>query len=187
MRIISGIRKGKKLIRPKNLKIRPTSDSVKEFIFNFLGNIVIQTKVLDLFSGTGNLGIEALSRGALEVIFVERDNFISQIIHKNLKLTQFELQSQVINSDVFRCIKWLIAKKQKFNLIFADPPYQSNLYNKLLNLIDESNLLLNNGMFIFEHQSNEFLTTNLTNLFLHKTRKLGNTTISFFINRGGIN
>ena len=187
MRIISGQQKGRKLVGPKISKIRPTTDYTKEFLFNYLGDRVIQTKVLDLFAGTGNLGIEALSRGASEAVFVEQDKTISRIINKNLQLTQFELQSQVINSDAFKYIKWLTKRNMKFDLIFADPPYQYNLYAKLLNMIDENNILVENGLFILEHQSNEFLTMNLVTLVLKKSKKLGNTTVSFFKKSRGIN
>ena len=187
MRIISGIRKGKKLIVPKNSKIRPTTDNTKEFIFNYLSNSVAQKKILDLFSGTGNLGIEALSRGASQVIFVEKDKALSRILHENLKLTQFESQSKVIISDVFKFIKRLRNKDFKFDLIFADPPYESNLHIKLLNIVDESNILQKNGVLIFEHRSNELIYSNFDNINLYKTKILGNTTISFFKNIGGIN
>ena len=184
MRVISGISKGRKLVAPQNLKIRPTTDSTKEFIFNYLGDVVVDTKVLDLFAGTGNLGIEALSRGAQQVIFIERNKVVAQVIHKNLKLTQFQSQSQVIMNDVFKSIKWLVKRKLKFDLIFADPPYHGSQYVKLLNAIDENSLLSKNGILIFEHQSKESMTIDFTNLNIQESKLLGNTAISFFTNIG---
>jgi len=186
MRVISGIRKGRKLVAPQSLKIRPTTDSTKEFIFNYLGDVVIDTKVLDLFAGTGNLGIEALSRGAQQVIFVERNKVVIQIIHKNLKLTQFQTQSQIVVNDVFKSIKWLVRKKLKFDLIFADPPYQDSQCVKLLNTIDENSLLSKSGIFILEHRSKELAAINFKNLVIQKNKLFGNTTISFFTNIGAI-
>jgi len=185
MRVIAGIRKGKKLIGPKDLKFRPTTGSTKKFIFDYLGESIVNERILDLFSGTGNLGIEALSRGADSVTFVEKSKLIFQILHRNIKLTQFEHQSQIIITDVFRYIKYLSKKKEKFGFIFADPPYRNGVYPFLIKEIDQNKLLQVDGVFVLEHQSDKLGDLNLSALELLKTKIAGNTSVSFFINKGG--
>lgn len=187
MRVISGSCKGRKLICPKILKIRPTTDRTKEFIFDYLGSQVYQTKILDLFSGTGNLGIEALSRGADEAYFVENDRSVTQVIYQNLQLTHFESQAHVVNSDVFKFLKWVAPQHIKFDLIFADPPYQGNLVNKLLIEVDRNNILLEGGIVIIEYRKSELLERHYLNLIWQKTKILGDTAVSFFIKSGDKN
>jgi len=184
MRIISGIRRGKRLLSTKTTLIRPTTDRTKEFIFNFLGTNIINSKVLDLFAGTGNLGIEALSREANKAVFVENHRPNSIIIRKNLKLSQLESQAQIVTTDVFRYLKWLHKKDIRFNFIFADPPYQKKLYQRLLHEVDALNIFEKDGMFIFEYQSTENNEIELAFLRLIKFKVFGNTSISIYSRNG---
>ncbi len=184
MRVVAGSRKGRKLIGPKSSYLRPTTDRTKVFIFDYLGDSIVRAMVLDLFSGTGGLGIEALSRGAAYVTFLEKDRVSSQIIRKNLSLTQFESHAQVIVSDVFRHIKWIVKNDLHFDIILADPPYETDVCTQLLRIIDDSSILNVNGVFVLEHRSRDLMNVETSRLILEKVRKLGNTTVSFFTRMG---
>ncbi len=172
MFVSSGLLKGKRLKYPKE-KIRPTERMVKLAIFNVLGEKVKGSRVLDLFSGAGALGIEALSRGAKEVYFVEGDkknfSYLLENIH-GLKTCH------PIRKDVFRALPLL--KGEKFDLIFLDPPYLLGLVEKTLNLILEFDLLAKEGIIIAEHQKREEIEGK--GLEKIKTKVYGETCVTFF-------
>ena len=123
MRIISGTSKGRRLVTPKNQGLRPTSDRVKESVFNILGEIVEEKVVLDLFAGTGNLGIEALSRGARRAIFVEKGRQAVRLIQRNLAQCGMDGRSEIIPKDVNRAIGILKQRGESFDVILMDLPY----------------------------------------------------------------
>ena len=129
MRIITGSARGCRLKTPKGAEVtRPTADRVKESLFNILGSMVAGRKVLDIFAGTGNLGIEALSRGAQSAVFV--DKATAKLIGENLQLTRLAEKAVVRSSDVFAELSRQGAGKAKFSLIFCDPPYHKGLWQQ---------------------------------------------------------
>ena len=150
MRIISGIFKGKILLENKFDHIRPTTDKVKQAIFTKLQFEISGSRVLDLFCGTGALGIEAISRGAEEVIFVD-------VNEKSVMLTKKNLQSIKSDAKVLKCDSdhALNILKGKFDFIILDPPYKSGLYEKTLKKIFEKNLLNDEGTIICEHSKDD--------------------------------
>src|ERR1700688_525395 len=175
MRIIGGKLKGLRLNPPKNLPVRPTTDLAKEALFNILQNQIEfeGLRVLDLFSGTGNISLEFASRGAEQVISVDRS---IQCVHY-LKDTarQHGLNDiKVYKDDVF---KYLLHETEQFDLIFADPPYDLNRIPEIPKIIFEKNILAPGGLLIVEHQS-------LQNLSNHpafvEQRKYGHSSFSFF-------
>ncbi len=129
MRVIGGTRKGRRLASFRCPSVRPTSDKVREAVFNVvergltLKKFEKFKKVLDLFAGTGAMGIEALSRGSNEAVFVERDERAVSVIKKNLKTCEFEAHSRVLKSDVISSIRMLSRGREKFDLAFIDAPY----------------------------------------------------------------
>ena len=149
MRVIAGRAGGVPLVSPKN-GVRPTMDRVKEAIFSSLGEMVTGARVLDLFAGTGALGIEALSRGAATAIFVDQDRQSIAAIEKNLAKTQ--LAGRVRQQDVFSFLKNAAAAAEKFQIVFADPPYDKILDNKTL-----PRLLEPDGVFVLEKRPSEKL------------------------------
>ena len=175
MRIIGGILKGLRLNPPKNLPVRPTTDLAKEALFNILLNKIEfeGIKVLDLFSGTGNISLEFASRGAAEVVSIDRSiqciNYLKDTARQH-KLTQIK----TFKADV---LKYLQLETEQYDLIFADPPYDMNQIPELPKIIFEKNLLLPGGLLIVEHQS-------LQNLSNHpafiEQRKYGHSSFSFF-------
>lgn len=155
MRIISGTHKGRRIYPDKNFKARPTTDFAKENLFNVLNNILDfeDLSVLDLFSGTGGISYEFASRGAGKVMCVEKNYNHFSFIQKTIKELKFE-QIQAVKSDVFRFLRNF---PQKFDLIFADPPFDMKSLETIPELVFEKGLLTEDGILIVEHGSiNDF-------------------------------
>lgn len=146
MRVITGAARGRKLKEPKNYDIRPTTDMVKETVFNILQFDIEGRRMLDLFSGTGQMGIEALSRGAAYVTFVDSAAESLRLTKDNLKTVGFEDRAEVIGADSIAFLKGC----GKYDIIYIDPPYRSNLAQKALETINEFDILKENGIIICE-------------------------------------
>lgn len=144
MRIISGTKRGKKLREPDNYDIRPTTDMVKESLFNIIQFDIEGRRVLDLFAGTGQLGIECLSRGAAEVTFVDQSREAVTIVKDNLKRCGFE--ARVVQSDSIA----FLGRGEKFDVILIDPPYATNLVDKALEIINSVDILTEGGIIMCE-------------------------------------
>ncbi len=181
MRIITGKLRGMNLFSPKNMDIRPTADRVKESVFNILGYCFEGTRVLDLFSGTGNLGIEAWSRGADSVVFVDNNRNSLQLLEKNINKAGVSEFVTAIHGDAEKIIKRLAQQGYKFNYIFCDPPYNKGYANSILSTLDKNDILKCNGMIIMEHAKEELVDLTILNrLLLFRKEQYGDTTISFF-------
>lgn len=144
MRVITGTARGRRLKTPENYDIRPTTDNVKESLFNIIQFDVEGRKVLDLFAGTGQLGIECLSRGADSVVFVDESREAVNIVKDNLKTCG--LSASVLQMDALSYLRGC----GKFDLIFVDPPYDSNLYEEVLKIINSVDILSDGGIIICE-------------------------------------
>lgn len=176
MRIITGKAKGLKLKTPAGNSTRPTSDRVKESLFSVLAGIINfyeVGKVLDIFAGTGALGLESLSRGAKSAIFI--DKATTNLISENVRRAKFEECCKILRGDFEKFIKKLSAENLQFDLIFSDPPYNKGLSQKTLELVGEFNLMSSEGILIIEHGAEENL---LSPEIFRQKRKLiyGNTT-----------
>ena len=169
MRIISGKLKGKKILLPKDKLTRPLRDLVKESIFNVLEhsnkfNIsILDSNVLDLFSGSGSFGLEIISRGARKVTFVENYSLAYEILSKNIANLQCQDLSEILNYSCFDYIDGIIKEELKFDLIFLDPPFKEKKINTLIENIKKKKLLNKNGIIIVHRHKNddEILTNNL--------------------------
>ncbi len=148
MRVISGSARGKKLLCVEGMDIRPTLDRVKESIFNMIAFNLPGAHVLDLFSGSGALGIEALSRGAESCTFIDISEKSAKVTKKNLEATRLDSLSTVINSD---SIDYISKTNEKYDIIFIDPPYESDFYFLSLDKIRERGILAENGLIILEY------------------------------------
>lgn len=175
MRIISGQFKGKKLQMPKTESIRPTADMVKEAMFTKLYDKVLDACFLDLFAGSGSVGIEAMSRGANQVVFVDKDFYAVNLIKENLQ--NLNDNYKICKSD-FK--NFLSKEKQKFDLIFIDPPYKSEFYIPALKLIFENDLLSKDGIIICEHNKDSSINQNYFELF--DVKNYGIKSLSYFQN-----
>lgn len=176
MRIISGIYKSRKIVAPKKLPVRPTTDMAKESLFNIINNNFYfnELVVLDLFAGTGNISYEFASRGTENITCVDQDNGCTKFINETA--AGFKMPIQVIKSDVF---KFLEKTNQQANIIFADPPYgfELELFAKIPELVFKNKLLLEEGMLIVEHSKHSDLSK-LPNYSYSKS--YGGNMFSFF-------
>ncbi len=176
MRIISGLYKSRKIIAPKNLPVRPTTDMAKESLFNIINNLYYfdDISVLDLFAGTGNISYEFASRGTEQITCVDQDFGCVKFINKTTEM--FEMPIQTIKSDVF---KFLEKTSIQSNIIFADPPYNftDEQFARIPELIFQNNLLLDDGLLIVEHSKHTGLS-NLENFAYSKS--YGGNVFSFF-------
>ena len=178
MRVISGVRKGRRLASLKKATVRPTSDRVRESIFNVLQTVVAGKRVLDLFAGAGTLGIEALSRGAQSATFVDASRQSVTILKKNLRDLDLESRSAVLRLDGLKALGKLT---QKFHLIFADPPYLKGYLQRVVDSVAQSEALQKNGLLILEHHKKEKFSLPQESLSLWKEKRFGDTVISFLL------
>lgn len=155
MRVISGYAKGHKLVAPKGFDTRPTTDRIKESLFNIISNDLNGIYFLDLFSGTGSIGIEALSRGAEKSFFVDYSKECEQIIIKNLKATKMYDKAIVIKDKAVDAIYNIKKKDVKFDIIFMDPPYGGQHIENTLKSILHTNILSQDGYIIIEQGIND--------------------------------
>lgn len=144
MRVITGTARGRRLVEPRDRNIRPTTDMVKEAVFSIVQFDVPGRRVLDLFAGTGQLGIEALSRGAKECVFVDSSLESLSLVRKNLSICGF--QGQVVRSDALS----YLARGGKFDLVFIDPPYNAGLYDEVLEKAFGFDILNDGGIILVE-------------------------------------
>jgi len=183
MRIISGIAKGHRLFAPPGLNTRPTADAVRESFFNIIQNLTALDgcAVLDLFAGSGAVGIEALSRGAREAVFVDSSAKSLAVIKRNLEKTGLSAKARVIRSDALAAVKSL--NGAKFDLIYIDPPYETGLWLNALKCIADYGLLAQEGIAAAETAADttDEETKDLP-LELFKTAKYSSARILFFRN-----
>lgn len=151
MRVIAGEFKGRALKAVPGNFTRPTADKVKESLFQIIGPFFNGGKALDLFAGSGNLGIEALSRGVDHVTFVDKHPKAIRTIYENIKLVKAEDQSAVFRMDALRALHIFAEKQSQFDMIFLDPPYAKIVYQKVIENILDKDLLAENGIIICEH------------------------------------
>ena len=147
MRVISGRARGLKLISPEGIETRPTLDRVKEALFSMLFPYLNDSVVLDLFAGSGALGIEALSRGALKCFFVDNSEQAVSCVKKNVSGARVSESSEIIKTNALDFVK---RSKEKFDIIFLDPPYQNDIYNDIIDSIAKKELLKENGLVVIE-------------------------------------
>lgn len=177
MRVISGSARGANLKTIEGNDTRPTTDKVKGAIFNILANEIYGTKVLDLYAGSGALGIEALSRGADLAVFAEKSAPAADIIRKNLEHTKLIDKAKILKNDVFSVIKTL---PEKFDLIFLDPPYAAELAEATIKAIDEAKILADGGIIIAETGDGQLVPEMVGELQLCDKRKYGRVNINFY-------
>ncbi len=180
MRIISGKFKSRKLDFPKNKLTRPMTDRSKETLFNMLGSLIVEKNILDLFSGSGSLGLEALSRGARHTVFVDEANWAVPVIRKNIAAFNLENQARVLQMDVLKAIAKLEKEKARFSIIFVDPPFFSGWVKKALMKLDRSDIVLPFAQVIVGHPAKEPLPDDLQVLKCVRTKKIGQACLSFF-------
>jgi|SRR5690625_1658779 len=183
MRVIAGDLKGRRLEAVPGKQTRPTSDKIKEATFQIMGPFFYGGRCLDLFAGSGSLGIEAISRGMDYTVFIDKQSKAIHTIYKNIKTMKIEEQTEVARMDAFRGLRVTAKNKAKFDLIILDPPYEKVDYTKVLNEIIEQKLLNDGGMIYCEHDPSKDLPQNLGDLQVIKQTNYGQTTgITIYLN-----
>lgn len=180
MRVIAGIYKGRRLKTLEGLSVRPTSDRLRETIFNILTPRIEGARFADICAGSGAIGIEALSRGAQYVTFIESSIKAARIISENLRNCGIRRDYRVINRDVIRALKSLASENAQFDIIYFDPPYNSELYTPVMWVIAKHNLLAEDGVVIVEHRRQAPLTANYDQLRPYRQLTHGETHLTFF-------
>ncbi len=178
MRVIAGVLGGRSLVAPKGLATRPTSDRVREALFSVLGDVT-GAAVLDLYAGTGALGIEALSRGATRVVFVENSRPALDALRRNLDTLGLHVSTVVVSSPVLRAVRGL-SSRGPFDLVLVDPPY-ANLAEavQVLELLMEQHLFSDEARVVLEHASRD-AAPDLKGMTFRTTRRYGGTSVSFY-------
>ena len=179
MKVISGTLKGRKIEGYNIDGTRPTMDRVKESLFGTIQNNVKNSTVLDLFAGSGQLGIEAISNGAKLCYFIDNNNEVIKILNKNITNLNINNKSKVILSDWKKALNNFKEKNITFDLIFVDPPYDYNVYEKILHKVSELNLLNKGGLIILEHHNLKLKET-YNNLTISKEKNYGNKSVNIY-------
>jgi len=180
LRVIAGEYRGRRLDRIEGTDIRPTSDMVKESLFNILGDAVIDSNFLDLFGGTGGIGIEALSRGAKHVVFIDSNIKSIKVLKENLKHLNIENNIEVFHTDYSTAISKLYKYNKQFDIIFIDPPYSVGIAQSALGELDRNPIIAQAGLVIVEHDSRDEMPESTGKLYMYRNKQYGNTTLSFY-------
>ncbi|PGE19304.1 16S rRNA (guanine(966)-N(2))-methyltransferase RsmD [Bacillus toyonensis] len=180
MRVVSGKCKGHPLKAVPGNTTRPTTDKIKESIFNMIGPYFDGGTALDLFGGSGGLGIEAISRGIEKTIFVDRDSKAIKVIHQNLESCRIHEQAEVYRNDAERAVKALIKREMSFDLILIDPPYKDQKIVSLISVMDQHGLLHRDGLIMSEHGNDVVLPDSIGNLVKVRAENYGITAISIY-------
>ena len=181
MRVITGSARGVRLLTPEGEQTRPTTDRVKEALFSIIQFEVEGRSVLDLFAGTGQLGIEALSRGAKDAVFVDNRSDAVKLIRENLRKTKFQDQSTVFTGDY---ATFLQTTKQRFDLIFLDPPYAESFLENALKRISAIDIVKDGGIIICERPVEKELSQELLGFTRSKDYRYGKTIITLYRKTG---
>lgn len=180
MRIIAGSLRGRRLAPVKG-RIRPTAAKVREAVFDILGEAVLGARVLDLFAGTGALGIEALSRGARQAVFVEDHPAALELLRRNLQDLGLKERSLVLPLPVARALKKLAVRGEPFGVVFMDPPYGGEVAAATLAALAASAPLLPSAWVVAEHSRREILAESFGKLTRHALRRYGDTQVAFYL------
>lgn len=179
MRVISGSLKGRRLIAPAGMATRPTADRIKESVFNILAGRIVNQRVLDLFAGSGALGIEALSRGAVSAVFVDHAKPALAAIRCNIQKLGLDERSRVIHGNIFKNLNCLRPQQQAFDLVFMDPPYGINAVAPALAALVCCGAMARHTHVVIEHSTREPITLRDGSLTLVDQRRFGKTLVSF--------
>ena len=180
MRVIGGTARGRRLKVPRGQVVRPTAARVKESLFNILPRDFSGLLVLDLYAGSGNVSIEALSRGAARALLIDESSRSTAVIRDNLERLGLTERAQVWTAPVLRSLRKLARSAQTFDLIFLDPPYERELVSATLQTISRCHLLRGDATVVAEHSAREPVRSSYHDLVLKDQRRYGDTLLSFF-------
>lgn len=179
MRIITGRARGTNLFSPKNYDVRPTADRVKESVFNILGSSVVDARVLDAFAGSGNLGLECWSRGAANVVFVDKSRESLRLVQRNVEKCHAEDDCRCLQGDVLEVVRRLERQGEEFDFVFMDPPYHKGLVSALLKVLADTEILSSKALLVAERAADEDALLLPEKFQLVREEKYGSTIIAF--------
>lgn len=180
LRIISGRARGRKLIPPATMETRPTLDRVKESMFSSIQLYIPEAIVVDVFAGTGSLGLEAASRGAKEVYLFDKSSVTFPLLKQNVDNLKFEDFCFPMNIDAYEGLRKLANKGKKFDIIFIDPPYCKEMIPEAMKIIKEYEMLNENGIIVTKIDTIEEIYEGYEDIKLSKSKKYGNTTVCYY-------
>ena len=179
MRIIAGENRGKKLKAVPGLKTRPTADRVKEAVFSSIDDRLYGSRFLDVFSGTGSIALEAVSRGAESAVLLEKDADALQVIQDNVTACRQQERCTIMRGDSLASLNTLSRQGKQFDLIYVDPPYQGGLYEEVLKNITEKKLLAQDGLILLECAKNTSISMENSIFFIYKEKCYGDTIVLY--------
>jgi len=183
MRIIAGEYRGRRIKQPDTGAARPTKDRIREAVFNVIAAETAGANVLDMFAGSGAYGLEALSRGAKSAVFVEKDRHCADVIEENIRQLGLEKKAELIVVDAENAVRSLSKRKEAFDLIFADPPFNTGMGKKTLNTVNRYDILSSTGLLAIEHHKAELVPASEGNFSILKQKTYGDIVISFFVKK----
>ncbi|APC40961.1 16S rRNA (guanine(966)-N(2))-methyltransferase RsmD [Clostridium estertheticum] len=184
MRIISGSARGRKLLSPVGMGTRPTLDRIKEAIFNIIQNRVRDAVVVDMFSGTGSLGLEAASRGAAKCYLIDMGDTTFEMLQSNVDNLKFNDICKCLKGDTYKYMEQFANEGIVFDLIFIDPPYAKDMIPPAIEIISSNSLLSKEGLIVCKIDSSEEIYEGNGIIHLSDSRKYGNTTVLFYKYKG---
>lgn len=180
MRIITGKARGLHLNVPKNYDVRPTADRVKESLFNIIGSKIVDAAVLDLFAGSGNLGLESWSRGARLVQFVDNSRVSLRLTESNIQKCRAEAECKVLKHDAEAAVDLLYKQGQRFDLVFVDPPYNKGWVQKILVKLEKTPILAESGWLVAEHSMHDDIAIAVSDGYeIFRRQQYGETVLTF--------
>lgn len=180
MRIISGKARGRKLLSPPTSETRPTLDRVKEAMFSMIQGYIMDAVVIDVFAGSGSLGLESASRGAKEVYLVDKSPNTFPMLKQNVDNLKFDDFCFPLNMDSYLALNSLADKGKVFDLIFIDPPYMKDMIPNAIKIIEDRDMLQEDGLIVTKIDTSEEIYEGYNKIKLFKSRKYGNTTVCFY-------
>jgi len=180
LRIIAGKARGHKLISPATMETRPTLDRVKEAMFSSIASYIPNAVVVDVFSGTGSLGLESASRGASEVYLFDKSSMTFPLLKQNVESLKFQDFCFPVNTDAYAGLKQLASKGKKFDIVFIDPPYCKEMIPEAMKVIKEHELLNEDGIIVTKIDTVETIYEGYECIKLIKSKKYGNTTVCYY-------
>ncbi len=181
MRVITGLAKGKKLKAPAGLNTRPITDMIKEALFNVLGDRVRGSTFLDLFAGSGSVGIEALSRGARKVVFVDSSGEAIKIVKENLANCGLESGGEVFRSDVFRALSLLQRQGLRFELIYIDPPFTNDrIFDEVMATVGTADLLKSDATVVIRTPRKKDISSTFNQLLRYRISNYGESNLNYY-------
>ncbi|EUJ32057.1 hypothetical protein MFLO_07727 [Listeria floridensis FSL S10-1187] len=180
MRVIAGSRKGHSLKAVPGKNTRPTTDKIKEALFSIIGPYFDGERVLDLFAGSGGLGIEALSRGAKSAVFIDQAGAAIKTVNENIRATHFETEAQIFRNEAKKALKLLHKNEHQFDLVFLDPPYKKQQIEQLMTELAELELLSSGAVVVCEHDKEAEIASDMSGYKQIKQAVYGITVLSIY-------